>query len=88
MASHGAWHLGRDYATRKEYFRTLRDAYDLGSKAVHGTDVRFSKKSEGIPALLTAGRNLCREGILKRLDETEEPNWNELVLGKETEDEA
>jgi len=27
-------------------------------------------------------QDLCRKGIMKRMNESEEPNWNELILGK------
>ena len=60
--------------------KILRDAYHLGSKAVHAS--RF-ESSEETRKLLTDAQELCRKGILKRLDEDERPNWNELILGKE-----
>ena len=35
LATRGAWHLGTDFSERLKYQGILKDAYDLGSKAVH-----------------------------------------------------
>ncbi len=81
LATRGAWHLGADFSARRKYQRILKGAYDLGSKAVH---TGATPDTEENRQLLTAAQDLCRKGILKRLDEGKEPNWNELVLGKES----
>ena len=80
LATRGAWHLGADFNERREYQQILRDAYRLGSDAVHASGVEYSEKNG---KLLADAQELCRKGILKRLDETEEPKWNELILGRE-----
>ena len=85
LATRGAWHLGADFDRRREYQKTLRDAYNLASKSIHTGVVGNSEENRN---LLTAAQDLCHKGILKRLDETEEPNWNELILGREIEAEA
>lgn len=82
LATRAAWHLGADFDERREYQKILRRAYDLGSKAVHASGIEYSEKTS---KLLSDAQDLCRKGILKRLDETVEPNWNELILGKELE---
>ena len=79
LATHGAWHLGADFSERCEYQQTLRDAYDLASKAVHTGEV---ENTRGNRDLLTDAQDLCRKGILKRIGETEEPKWSEMILGK------
>ena len=81
LATHGAWHLGADFSERREYQQTLRDAYDLASKAVHAGDVENTRENR---QLLTDAQDLCRKGILKWLYESEEPNWNEMILGQGT----
>ena len=83
LATRGAWHLGADFDERREYHTTLRKAYDIGSKAVHASGIESSEENL---KLLADAQDLCRKGILKRLDETREPNWNELILGKALED--
>ncbi len=84
VANHGAWHLGSDFAERSEYHRKLRKAYDHASKAVHGSEIEYSQEKR---IQLAESQDLCRKGILKRLDESKEPDgnyWNELILGKDT----
>lgn len=79
VSSSGAWHLGGDFNRRRAHQKTLRDAYDLASKGVHAGEIPFSDATR---ELLVSAQDLCREGILKRLGESEEPKWNELILGK------
>ena len=80
LATRGAWHLGVDFNERREYQKILREAYKSGSKAVHASGVEYSEKTR---RLLADAQGLCRKGILKSLDEDENPDWNELILGKE-----
>ena len=82
LATRGAWHLGTDFCERREYQRTLREAYRRASTAVHTGTVDDTEENRN---LLTGSQDLCRKGILKRLSEGKEPNWNELVLGRELE---
>lgn len=81
VSNHGAWHLGEDFGKRRAYRKVLRDAYDLASKGVHAGEIPFSQATR---ELLADAQDLCRAGILKRLRASEEPNWNELILGKES----
>ena len=78
VSNYGAWHLGKDLSERREIQKTLRDTYDVASKAVHGSSIA---KVEERRNLLICAQALCRRGILKRLDEEQEPNWDELILG-------
>ncbi len=79
LATYGAWHLGTDAAKRGKYHKTLRDAYDLSSKAVHAGAVEDTPENQ---EKLTAAQDLCRQGILKRLsEEPPKPKWNELIMG-------
>ena len=79
LATYGAWHLGADAAERGKYHKTLRDAYDLSSKAVHAGAVEDTPENR---EKLTAAQDLCRQGILKRLfEEPPKPRWTELIMG-------
>ena len=78
IATYAAWHLGRDYEERREYRETLRKVYDDSSRAVHAGKLKHAAKDR---ELVSAGQDICRKGILKRLEEREVPNWEELVLG-------
>lgn len=80
LANRGAWHLGSNFEERLKCQETLSKAYSLASKAIHAGTKPFTQEDE---KLLGDAQNLCRRGILKRLDEGETPNWKELTLGKE-----
>ena len=78
LSLRGAWYLGSNGTERKHYFDTLRDAYRLGSTAVHGGAINVGDPA--IAQLLSESQKLCRDAILKRLDEGAEPDWTALVL--------
>ena len=78
LALFGAWFLGSNFAERKEYRKTLRDAYDVASGAVHGREVKYDEKNLD---LLTKSQVLCRKGIFKLLEEGPPDDWGDLVLG-------
>ena len=80
LASYGAWHLGTDFDQRKKYPGILKKAHELASNAVHKGEVDDSPKNRDV---LTTVQEMCREGILKRMDEPEEPRSNDILLGKE-----
>lgn len=78
VATYGAWHLGEDFAARRAIRDTLRKAYSDSSSAVHGGNPKHAAKD---PGLVSSAQDLCRQGILKRLEETEVPTWGDLILG-------
>ena len=78
IALYCAWHLGKDVASRRGYYETLKKLYAIASDAVHGRGIKDAKASKDI---LAAAQDLCREGILRRLKEDRQPEWDELVLG-------
>ena len=73
----GAWFLGTDFQDRKLIRKTLRDAYDRASGAVHTGEIGFNTENR---ELLADAQDLCRRGILKMLKEGF-PDWGDLVLG-------
>ena len=80
----GAWHLAENLEDRRSIRKTLRDAYDMASKVVHGGEV--VKGSGAGPywearAELDRAQDLCRRGILKLLREGPPRDWTDLVLG-------
>ena len=80
IATYGAWHLGKDFQERRECRETLRKVYDDSSRAVHGGKLKHAAKK---PELVLSAQDICRNGILKRLEEREKPNWDEMILGAE-----
>lgn len=80
LATYGAWDLGTSFEKRKEYREILHAVYARASKAIHANTKAFTKKDR---EQLANAQDLCRRGILKRLEESEMPDWNDLILGKE-----
>ena len=79
IATYGAWHLGNTFQQRCAYRDTLRKVYDDSSRAVHAGKLKHAAKNR---ELVSDAQNICREGILKRLEEQGRPRWDELILGK------
>ena len=77
VAYYGAWHLGVDLQDRKHIFRSLRDLYGGGSRAVHANTKGYTNKDR---ELLTEVQDLCRRSIIKILEHGH-PNFHNLALG-------
>ena len=80
IATYGAWHLGENFQQRKEYQEILRKTYDASSRVVHGGELKQAVKNSD---LAPSAQDICRDGILKRLEEEKEPKWKEMILGAE-----
>ena len=78
LATYVAWHLGHDFLERRQYHATIGRMYDLASKAVHAGEIKNTPETLNV---LTVAQDLCRQGILKRLKEENEPNWKDMILG-------
>ena len=78
LALYVARYVGSDFAERKATRTTLGDAYDMGSRAVHGDPLPSSETSQ---ALLFRSQALCRRGILKFLEEGVQQSWDNIILG-------
>lgn len=77
LALRAAWFMGATFDERQRIADTLRDIYSLASKAIHAGEIDFKERSQELTAV---GQSLCRAAILKRLNEGEEPNWDEVIL--------
>ena len=71
----GAWHLGANLGERRKIRKTLRDAYDTTSAAVHTGEVPSNRMLN-----LKKAQKLCRQGILKLLSEGAPEDWGDLIL--------
>ncbi len=74
----GAWHLSADLDERRSIRKTLRDAYDTASGAVHTGEIKDEHRVK-----LSDAQDLCRRGILKLFREGPPQDWGDLVLGAE-----
>ena len=72
----GARHLGKKLEDRKQIRRSLGDFYGLASRVIHGAPLE-----EGANHLIfDKAATLCRDGILKIVEERSQPDWTELLL--------
>lgn len=82
LAIRGAWHLGSDLSERKEIQEVLKKFYGVASKIAHGGEINEKK---GDLEWLKQARNVCRRGILKVIEQKKPPDWDELILGQDIE---
>ena len=68
VSQRGGCHIGDGAAGREQIARTLFDAYDAASEAVHKGKVAHTNQ-----ACIRAARDHCRDGILKSLHGDEAP---------------
>ena len=80
LALFGAWHLGDDLEKRQTIRKTIRDAYDGASGVVHGRDLEYNESNR---KLLADAQDLCRQGILRLIEEgiPSPEEWGDLILG-------
>ena len=81
LAARGAWLLGETFERRKEYFRTLRDAYDFASSVLHAGSPK-EKDKEDLAKTIGDAQNICREAILRIVRAGAMPDWSDVVMGK------
>ena len=78
LALRAAWYLGAEGDERTKIFEAVRDAYNIGSKAVHAGE----GYDDMIPENLAAAQDICRVSILRRISEGgRPPDWKKVVLG-------
>ena len=84
-----AWHLGRDQAHRKELMKDFSKIYEWRSKIVHTGELPNKRKKtpftwREIAKFTEKVQDLCRDSILKILEDRKFPDWNDwndLILG-------
>ena len=87
-----AWHLGKNKEHRNELLTKFKQIYNCRSKAVHSGDldptVKFGEERMPISEFIEKAQDLCRESIMKVLENEQFPDWNDLILGGEVESDA
>ena len=90
LAACAAWHLGTDKECRKKLLAEFKQIYAWRSKAVHTGALPKKKESrkkrrpftpEEVDKFIQRAQDLCRQSIIKILEEGEFPEWNDLILG-------
>ena len=84
-----ARYLGKDKEDRNKLLQKFKQIYNHRSNAVHSGKlderVRFGEERIPISEFIQRAQNLCRESIMKVLEDRKLPNWNSLILGGEDE---
>ena len=89
---HAAWHLGEKKEQRKALMKDFKAIYDWRSTVVHSGKLpekgRGKKKKpyppEEVEKFITNAQDLCRDSILKILENGKFPDWNDLILGEKS----
>lgn len=90
---HAASYLGKDKEDRKVLMKEFQKIYDWRSSAVHTGKLPNKKKKipftpEEVEKFIERAQDLCRESIMKVLENGRFPNWNSLILGGEVNSDA
>ena len=88
LAVHAAWHLGKNKEDRRKLMKEFKEIYDWRSKVVHtGKLPNKTKKTpftyEEDQQFIERAQDLCRQSILKIMEDRKFPNWNNLILDSE-----
>ena len=84
-----SWHLGKDKEDRKKLMDEFKAIYDLRSQAVHSgkipkkVKIRKGEEPTTTSEFIAKAQDLCRDSIMKILEDGEFPDWNNLILGEE-----
>ena len=79
LALRAARYLRGSREQRKRLFGTIKKIYKHRSKIAHGGRIKDKKLPE-FEAVIKEAQNLCRESILKILEEKVTPKWNDIEL--------
>ena len=72
----GARHLRTNLDDRQAVRRSLVDFYGFASRVIHGAPIGRSIDV----TLVDMATDLCREGILKIVEQRNQPRWTDLLL--------
>lgn len=75
----GARHLRDELEDRRDVRKSLADFYRLASRVVHGTPIKRKDEAAAL-ALVDRATDLCREGILKIVEQRQRPKWIDVLL--------
>lgn len=92
FAVRAAWYLGKNKKCRQILMKEFQEIYDWRSSVVHTGDLPNKTKKTPFTyretvEFIERAQDLCRESILKILEDGKFPDWNSLVLGGEDEGE-
>ena len=85
---HASWHLGENEEDRKALMKEFKEIYDWRSKIVHKGKLPNKKMKtpytpNEVKNFIERAQDLCRQSIMKVLEEGRFPDWNSVILGGE-----
>ena len=87
-----AWYLGKDKKDRERLLTEFKKIYSCRSTGVHnGTldeDVTIGGEHIPISKFVKRAQDLCRQSIIKVLEDGRFPDWDNLILGDEVKSDA
>ena len=83
---HAAWHLEENKEQRKALMQEFKAIYDWRSRVVHTGKLpkKMRNKPEEAEVFIAKAQDLCRDSIMKILEDGKFPDWNDLILGEES----
>ena len=82
LALNAAWHLGTSKSERAQYLKFFRRLYTARSNVVHmGRLSDNVARSMDLASVVACGQGLCWQGITSIIEAGAPPNWEELILG-------
>ena len=90
LRDHASWYLGKDNEDQAKLNKEFKEIYEWRSKAVHTGELPNKTKKtpftpQEVKQFIERAQDLCRESIMKILEDGEFPDWNSLILGGEAE---
>ena len=85
-----SWYLGKDKEHRRKLIDAFKAIYDLRSQVVHSgkipktVKIRKGEDPTTTSEFIAKAQDLCRDSILKILEDGKFPDWNDLILGEES----
>ena len=79
---HAALYLRKNKGDRKLLMKEFQKIYKWRSSAVHTGRLPKKTKNEEVADFLAIAQDLCRDSILKIIENGEFPDWNKLILGE------
>ena len=84
-----SWHLGKDKKHREELMKDFSKIYNWRSKGVHTGKLPNKTKNtpftrQEIEEFTKKTQDLCRNSIIKILEDGKFPDWNNLILGEDS----
>ena len=86
FALHAAWHLGENKTERKNLRNEFNHIYSARSDAVHTGRLRekWSNPQFNTKSFISRTQELCWQGITSIIDAGKLPDWDDLIIGQDS----